>query len=84
MLNYVFNMLFGCGHSRYTFPMTVKKGSRNLPWAARVTGTYVACLDCGKELPYDWNLMKVLSDNSRTTKAAPLTAEPVTGFVKAA
>ncbi len=28
---------------------------------ASVTGTYVVCLDCGKELPYDWNSMKVVS-----------------------
>jgi hypothetical protein len=25
---------------------------------------YVVCLDCGKELPYDWNEMKVISSSS--------------------
>jgi len=27
------------------------------------TGTYVVCLDCGKEFAYDWKLMKVVSPN---------------------
>jgi len=34
------------------------------------TGTYVVCLDCGKELSYDWTEMKVLSHR----KAARMTA----------
>lgn len=29
--------------------------------AAVFTGTYVVCLDCSRELPYDWSAMKVLS-----------------------
>jgi hypothetical protein len=52
--------VFGCAHAHYSFPRTVRHGVRRSP-AAAVTGTYVACLDCGKELPYDWNQMKVLS-----------------------
>jgi hypothetical protein len=84
MLANVFDMLFGCGHRRYTFPITAKKGSRNLSPAARVTGTYVACLDCGREFPYDWNQMKVLSANYQAPETAPLTPEPVAGFGKAA
>lgn len=34
--------IFGCAHARYSWPR------------ASETGTYVACLDCGKEMPYDW------------------------------
>jgi hypothetical protein len=26
-----------------------------------MTGTYVACLDCGKEFPYDWQGMKMIT-----------------------
>ncbi len=84
MLADVFNMIFGCWHRRYTFPITAKKGNHNLSPAARVTGTYVVCLDCGAELPYDWNQMKLLSVNSRAAEAAPLATEPVAGFGKAA
>lgn len=51
--------LFGCRHRRYSFPLTVGR-KRQAPPAARRTGSYVACLDCGQELPYDWKQMKVL------------------------
>jgi len=55
--------LFGCAHRRCTFPMTSKKQSRLA--ADRVSagrgsrGTYIVCLDCGKEFAYDWQQMKV-------------------------
>jgi hypothetical protein len=50
-------MLFGCWHRRCSFPITVR-GKRRRIAAALVTGTYVVCLDCGREFPYDWNTMK--------------------------
>jgi hypothetical protein len=47
------DMLFGCWHSRYTFPRTVRDPQqlRKIP-AAKLTGTYVVCLTCGKEFPF--------------------------------
>jgi hypothetical protein len=37
------------------------------------SGTYVVCLDCGKEFPYDWQQMRVVSpDELANTHAAPL------------
>jgi hypothetical protein len=36
-----------CTHDRYSFPQTVKAGKDK-------GKTTVACLDCGKTLPYDW------------------------------
>lgn len=60
MLSKLYDALFGCRHSRYSFPVTVRL-SRRRPQAAALTGTYVACLDCGKELPYDWQEMKVVT-----------------------
>ena len=48
----VFDALFGCWHQRYSFPITVKAGVRRNK-AAALTGTYVVCLDCGKEFGYD-------------------------------
>jgi hypothetical protein len=60
MLN-LFDAIFGCKHSRYTFPITLKSRSGRRNSAASITGTYVACLDCGKDLPYDWEEMKVIS-----------------------
>ena len=54
------DLLFGCTHRRYTFPMTAKPGHAR-PDVASVTGTWVSCLDCGKEFAYDWQQMKVVS-----------------------
>ena len=59
MVSRILDALFGCAHKRYSFPITVKKGRRSP--AAGVTGTYVVCLDCGKEFPYDWKQMKIVN-----------------------
>lgn len=58
MFTRLLDALFGCGHKRYSFPITIKKGRRNA--AALATGTYVVCLDCGKEFAYDWKQMKIV------------------------
>ncbi len=60
-----FDMFFGCSHKRYSFPITARPGQRRSV-AASVTGTYVVCLDCGKEFPYDWKEMKFVSARQRT------------------
>lgn len=60
MLVKLYDAFFGCKHSRYSFPVTIRHARRR-PQAAALTGTYVACLDCGKELPYDWQEMKVIT-----------------------
>ena len=54
------DMLFGCWHKNYSFPMSARAGERRSA-AAQLTGTYVVCLDCGKEFAYDWKEMKVLT-----------------------
>ena len=54
------DLLFGCTHKHYTFPMSARAG-RLRPEAARMTGAYVVCLKCGKEFPYDWEQMRVIS-----------------------
>ena len=59
MITGLFDFLFGCWHKNYSFPIT-SRGGKASP-AAAVTGTYVVCLDCGKEFPYDWQKMKVVS-----------------------
>jgi len=41
-----------CRHSNHTFPMTPKLGPRE-------GQTYVACLECGVELQYDWARMRI-------------------------
>ena len=41
------NWLCGCSHRRTTLPLT------------KDNETYVVCLDCGKQFPYDVSAMKV-------------------------
>ena len=50
-------MFFHCNHRRTTFPLTCKPDTR-APRPA-YTGTYVSCLDCGKEFEYDWTTMRM-------------------------
>jgi hypothetical protein len=64
MIAKLLDTFFGCRHSRYSFPVTMRRGARR-PQAAALTGTYVACLDCGKEFPYDWQEMKVIASPER-------------------
>jgi hypothetical protein len=56
--------VFGCRHARYSFPVSVRRMAHR-PQAAALTGMYVACLDCGREFPYDWKEMKVITSPER-------------------
>jgi hypothetical protein len=62
MMAKMIDAMFGCRHSHYSFPVTIRGARR--PQAAALTGTYVACLDCGKEFPYDWQEMKVITSSA--------------------
>jgi hypothetical protein len=66
----LFDLVFGCWHKRFSFPITVRGKVRRDAAAASVTGTYVVCLDCGREFPYDWSQMKMLASTPRTGWAA--------------
>jgi len=59
------DLLFGCSHKRYSFPLTIR-GKRGGSQAASATGTYVVCLDCGQEFPYDWEEMKLVHAKAET------------------
>jgi hypothetical protein len=75
MIANVMDMLFGCWHSNYSFPLTAKPGAKR--GAAAVTGTYVVCLECGKEFPYDWKTMRVVGASRKQKQAAAsATLEP--------
>ncbi|MBZ5721900.1 MAG: hypothetical protein LAO03_16120 [Acidobacteriia bacterium] len=65
MLAKLMDVFFGCWHNHYSFPMTVRSGKRR-SGAASLTGTYVVCLDCGKELAYDWTEMRVVDASERS------------------
>ena len=70
MFSRVVDALFGCWHHRYSFPITLKKGPRGR--ASFATGTYVVCLDCGKEVPYDWKQMKIVRSQAARVPVASL------------
>ena len=52
-------LMFGCRHKHCGFPITVRDKLQRTE-AASLTGTYVVCLDCGTEFPYDWKEMKIV------------------------
>ncbi|HEX4278562.1 MAG TPA: hypothetical protein VHZ74_24570 [Bryobacteraceae bacterium] len=56
MLN-LFNSLFGCAHNRTTFPLTPSRRTKISDNSRK--GTYVVCLDCGKEFDYNWKEMRI-------------------------
>jgi hypothetical protein len=62
----VIDALFGCSHRHYTFPLTVRS-RRNA--ATALTGTYVVCLECGKEFPYDWEQMRMITSLPGKTRS---------------
>jgi hypothetical protein len=73
MLAILLDTLFGCKHSRFSFPISVRPRSGRVA-AASLTGTYVACLDCGREFPYNWQDMKVVTSVERTQPRLPALA----------
>ena len=79
MLSKVLDALFGCWHSRYSFPITIRATSRRGATAARA-GTYVVCLDCGKEFPYDWQKMKLVEPVWKESMR-PVVKEPAPSLV---
>ncbi|MGO8986399.1 MAG: hypothetical protein ACLPHI_15630 [Terriglobales bacterium] len=74
MITKLMDAVFGCRHARYSFPITVRTGSRRKQ-AMQRPGTYVACLDCGKEFPYDWQEMKVMGPETRELAHSFVTKE---------
>lgn len=61
--------LFGCSHRNFSFPLTKRGGQRGS--LATATRTYVVCLDCGQEFPYDWQEMKVVYGKAGRLKTMP-------------
>ena len=56
----LWDVFFGCRHQHYSFPISSKILKQRSALGG-VTGTYVVCLDCGREFAYDWEQMKVVS-----------------------
>jgi hypothetical protein len=54
MIANMFSALFGCRHKRTTRPITPVHRPGDRP-----AGTYIACLECGKQFHYDTTNMRV-------------------------
>ena len=74
MLAKMMDAVFGCRHSRYSFPLTIRAGSRRASPVARI-GTYVVCLDCGREFAYDWQAMRVAEMRPKEAARSLVTKE---------
>jgi hypothetical protein len=74
MFSKLVDVMFGCRHARYSFPITMRVGSRRTQPLSRA-GTYVVCLDCGRELGYDWHEMKVVESQARIAAHSLVTKE---------
>jgi hypothetical protein len=59
MFHSMLESLFGCSHRKTTFPITRGRKFLGAHATAARNGTYVVCLDCGKEFAYDWSSMQV-------------------------
>ncbi|MGA2137005.1 MAG: hypothetical protein ABSH50_32335 [Bryobacteraceae bacterium] len=53
------NFFWGCTHSHTTFPLTPLRGVGSVQASGLRHGTYVVCLDCGKEFGYNWTEMRI-------------------------
>jgi hypothetical protein len=71
MFRSMFNYFTGCSHQRTTFPLTPTR--RNAAPGATRSGTYVVCLDCGKEFAYNWKEMRL---GQAVTVHAPIEPQP--------
>jgi hypothetical protein len=77
MLQSLIDTLFGCSHQRTTFPLTpIRRNGADFS-GTQPNGTYVTCLDCGKEFAYDWKAMRIgtpykVTSPSTTERVAPV------------
>jgi len=79
MIHSMMNTLFGCGHQRTTFPITLRRSyAGSTAVSGSVGSTYVACLDCGKEFAYDWKSMRI-----GQAVVTPVAAEPQASYRQA-
>jgi len=79
MMASLVDLFFGCWHKNYSFPITSRNNTQRRSSAAAVSGTYVVCLDCGKEFPYDWQTMKIIPEGAEPAGAGRRAAEAYAG-----
>jgi len=73
MLSSLIDSIFGCAHHRTTFPITPSRNTKRPEGARR--GTYIVCLDCGKEFDYNWKEMRIGGPSMPPVETLPIHAE---------
>src|SRR5437016_12970489 len=58
MIDSLVKTFLSCSHRKLAFPITVKQDPR-VSGSRYGRRTYVICLDCGTELPYSWDQMRI-------------------------
>ncbi|HWR53129.1 MAG TPA: hypothetical protein VN428_18605 [Bryobacteraceae bacterium] len=75
----IYDRVFGCPHRRLTRPITPvsKPGTPS-------QGTYVVCLDCGRQFTYDWSAMRMGEPiaSSSGESVLPETPKPANAKIK--
>ncbi len=82
MIDTVLNLLFRCSHRHLTRPVTPARKA-----GEKQGGTYVVCLDCGKQFAYDFGRMKMgeqISQAAEDFVLAPGAPKKVPGKMKLA
>lgn len=51
--------IFGCSHRRTTFPITARGDESKVDGRAPARATYVVCLECGRQIAYDWTTTRL-------------------------
>jgi hypothetical protein len=68
MINEVMNFVFRCSHRRITRPFSPRTNQGNM-----LSNVYVVCLDCGRQLEYDWTEMRVGKPVARVVETSAKT-----------
>jgi hypothetical protein len=61
---------FDCRHKSTSFPITLPRNAGQFDLPKR---TYIVCFDCGREIPYSWDKMRVMK--RREQQSAELEAQ---------
>ncbi len=59
MIDSPFHLLFFCAHRKTTFPLTIRRDTPVQTLVPGPRGTYVVCLECGKQFPYNWETLRI-------------------------
>jgi len=68
--------LYGCSHRRTTFPITLRSGVGVDGQQSGQAETYLACLECGRHLAYDWSAMRITSQRAGVGRVQAKISEP--------